>query len=83
MADDPQTKFAHPIEAITADDMSPKKKKKKKHPLKSEASVYSKNNSKTHFKPCMETSLVVQWIRIHFPVQGTWVRSLGQEDSAC
>ena len=28
MADDPQTKFAHPIEAITADDMSPKKKKK-------------------------------------------------------
>ena len=34
MADDPQTKFAHPIEAITADDMSPKKKKKKKTPIK-------------------------------------------------
>ena len=26
------------------------------------------------------TSLVVQWLRIHLPVQGTWVPSLVQED---
>ena len=29
------------------------------------------------------TSLVVQWIRIHLPVQGTRVQSLVWEDSAC
>ena len=28
-------------------------------------------------------SLVVQQLRIHLPVQGTWVRSLVQEDSTC
>ena len=26
------------------------------------------------------TSLVVQWLRIHLPVQGTWVRALVRED---
>ena len=25
-------------------------------------------------------SLVVQWLRIHLPMQGTWVQSLVQED---
>ena len=29
------------------------------------------------------TSLVVQWIRICLPMQGTWVRSLVWEDSIC
>ena len=29
------------------------------------------------------TSLVVQWLRIHLPVQGTWVPSLVEEDPAC
>ena len=29
------------------------------------------------------TSLVVQWLRICLPVQGTWVQSLVQEDSTC
>ena len=29
------------------------------------------------------TSLVVQWLRICLPRQGTWVRSLVQEDSTC
>ena len=29
------------------------------------------------------TSLVVQWLRIRLPVQGTQVRSLVQEDSTC
>ena len=28
-------------------------------------------------------SLVVQWLRIWLPMQGTWVRSLGQEDPTC
>ena len=28
-----------------------------------------------------ETSLVVQWLRIHLPMQETWVRSLVQKDS--
>ena len=29
------------------------------------------------------TSLVVQWLRICLPMQGTWVRSLVQEDPPC
>ena len=31
---------------------------------------------------CSDTTLVVQWLRIHLPVQGTWVWSL-VEDPAC
>ena len=33
--------------------------------------------------PLLRTSLVVQWIRIHLPIQGTWVGSLVQEDPIC
>ena len=29
------------------------------------------------------TSLVAQWLRIRLPIQGTWVRSLVQEDPTC
>ena len=29
------------------------------------------------------TSLAVQWLRIHLPMQGTWIWSLVQEDSTC
>ena len=29
------------------------------------------------------TSLMVQWLRIHLLMQGTWVQSLVQEDSIC
>ena len=29
------------------------------------------------------TSLVVLWLRIHLPIQGTWVLSLVQEDPTC
>ena len=29
------------------------------------------------------TSLVVQWLRIHLPVQGTQVQSLVREDPTC
>ena len=32
---------------------------------------------------CPWTSLVAQWIRIHLPVQGTWVGPLVQEDLTC
>ena len=28
-------------------------------------------------------SLVAQWLRIHLPMQGTWVRSLVREDPTC
>ena len=28
-------------------------------------------------------SLVAQWLRIHLPMQGTWVRTLVQEDPTC
>ena len=28
-------------------------------------------------------SLVMQWLRIHLPMQGTWVRALGREDPTC
>ena len=31
----------------------------------------------------MEISLVVQWLRIHLPMQGTWVPSLVREDPMC
>ena len=29
------------------------------------------------------TSLVAQWLRIHLSMQGTWIRSLVQEDPTC
>ena len=29
------------------------------------------------------TSLVAQWLRIHLPMQGTWVRALVWEDPTC
>ena len=32
---------------------------------------------------CMEPSLVAQWLRIHLPMQGTWVQSLIWEDPTC
>ena len=31
-------------------------------------------------RPSVRTSLVLQWIGIHVPMQGTWVLSLVQED---
>ena len=29
------------------------------------------------------TFLVVQWLRVHLPMQGTWVRALVREDPTC
>ena len=37
----------------------------------------------TPFKIIMESTLVVQWLSIFLPVQGTWAWSLVQEDSTC
>ena len=31
----------------------------------------------------LQTSLVVQWVRLRLPRQGTWVLSLVLEDSTC
>ena len=30
-----------------------------------------------------ETSMVVQWLRVCLPMQGTWVQSWVREDSTC
>ena len=35
------------------------------------------------FKCLIRASLVVQWLRIHLPMQGTWVWALVQEDLTC
>ena len=37
----------------------------------------------TDFKSFHGTSLVAQWLRIHLPMQGTWVQALVQEDPTC
>ena len=31
----------------------------------------------------MWASLVAQWLRVHLPMRGTWVRSLVREDPTC
>ena len=35
------------------------------------------------FKSTFRASLVVQWLRIRLPMQGTWVQALVQEDPTC
>ena len=35
------------------------------------------------FNYTLGASLVVQWLRIHLPMQGTWIRALVQEDPTC
>ena len=35
------------------------------------------------FKNSNWASLVAQWLRIHLPLQGTWVRALVREDPSC
>ena len=36
-----------------------------------------------NLKERIQTSLVVQWLRIRLPMQGTWVQSLAQKDPTC
>ena len=40
-------------------------------------------NINTQLKPCIRASLVVQWLRIHLPMQGTRVQALVWEDPTC
>ena len=37
----------------------------------------------TTYRLWVGTSLVVQWLRIRLPMQGTWVRALVREDPTC
>ena len=43
--------------------------------------LFLTNNVKS--KRDIGASLVLQWFRIHLPMQGTWIRSLIQEDPTC
>ena len=42
-----------------------------------------KKKGKKKKKACFRTSLVAQWLKIHLPVQGSWVRALVWEDPTC
>ena len=41
-----------------------------------------KENLGSEIRSC-GTSMVVQWLRIRLPMQGTWVRALVREDLTC
>lgn len=43
--------------------------------------MYYTRKTKNFLKKKLGTPLVVQWIQVHLPVQGTWVQSLVEEDS--
>ena len=51
--------------------------------LKGRIVVGEKNKEKKYKKFETRTSLVVQWLRIRLPMQGTWVRALVWEDPTC
>ena len=40
-------------------------------------------SKKAHLKRAHRAFLMVQWLRICLPIQGTWVRSLVWEDPTC
>ena len=50
--------------------------------LYNEISLHDYKNG-YHQKDKRGTSLVLQWLRIHLPVQGTRVRALVQEEHTC
>ena len=52
----------------------------KREPL---GAAIMENNMKFPQKTKNRASLVVQWLRIHLPMQGTQVQSLAQEDPTC
>ena len=56
-----------------------------KQPVRQEYSpTHQKKKKKGNDKKiCYKASLVVQWLRIHLPMQRTWVRALVQEDPTC
>ena len=56
------------------------------HPIVHSSIIYNSQDMETIQVPInrwLGASLVVQWLRIHLPMQGTWVRALVQEDSTC
>ena len=53
-----------------------------KNPYTSQDNIF-KVKIQLHIKRDLWTSLVVQRLRIHLPIQGTWIQSLVLEDSTC
>ena len=51
-------------------------------PIKIPASYFA-DIDKLILKFIWRASLVAQWLRIHLPMQGTWVQSLVREDPTC
>ena len=47
------------------------------------SSPHCKRHDRLALKLCLRTSLVVQWLRICLPMQGTQVRALVQKDPTC
>ena len=47
------------------------------------ATLGSAGQGQGYCRTGLRTSLVAQWLRIHLPMQGTWVRALVQEDPTC
>ena len=45
--------------------------------------IYGRHSKHTLKMNTSGTSLVVQWLRIHLPMQGTQVQALVQEDPTC
>ena len=46
-------------------------------------SAEEKEATESNYEKQWGTSLVAQWLRIHLPMQGTWVRALVREDPTC
>ena len=51
--------------------------------FESHSSRAMRNSWKMALKPNLGTSLIVQWLRIRLPMQGTQVRALVREDPTC
>ena len=50
---------------------------------KKETTDWEKTFPKHVYKKRLRASLVAQWLKIHRPMQGTWVRALVREDPTC
>ena len=45
--------------------------------------IFSNKRMKLEINKRRGASPVAQWLRIHLPMQGTWVRALVREDPIC
>ena len=45
--------------------------------------LFSQDSNSHNLKPVFGTSLMAQWLRIHLPMQGTWVWASVREDLTC